>query len=32
MLSSQKGAGQYFTPRALISAIVDVIDPKQGKL
>ena len=26
--SSQKGAGQYFTPRALISAIVDVIQPK----
>jgi len=26
--SSQKGAGQYFTPRALISAMVDVIKPK----
>ena len=26
--SSQKGAGQYFTPRALISAIVDVMQPK----
>lgn len=26
--SSQKGAGQYFTPRALITAIVDVIQPK----
>ena len=26
--SSQKGAGQYFTPRALISAMVDVIQPK----
>ena len=25
---SKSGAGQYFTPRALISAIVDVIDPK----
>ena len=24
----KSGAGQYFTPRALISAIVDVIDPK----
>ena len=29
--SSQKGAGQYFTPRALISAIVDVIAPKPGE-
>ena len=26
--SSIKGAGQYFTPRALISAMVDVIQPK----
>lgn len=26
--SSQKGAGQYFTPRALISAMVDVTQPK----
>ena len=26
--SSLKGAGQYFTPRALISAMVDVIQPK----
>jgi type I restriction enzyme M protein len=25
------GAGQYFTPRALISAIVDVIQPKPGE-
>lgn len=25
---SKSGAGQYFTPRALISAMVDVIDPK----
>ncbi len=29
--SSQKGAGQYFTPRALIEAIVDVIQPKLGQ-
>ena len=29
--SSQKGAGRYFTPRALISAIVDVIAPKPGE-
>jgi len=29
--SSQKGAGQYFTPRALISAMVDVIRPKPGE-
>ena len=29
--NSQKGAGQYFTPRALISAIVDVIRPKPGE-
>lgn len=27
----KSGAGQYFTPRALISAIVDVIDPKIGE-
>jgi type I restriction enzyme M protein len=26
------GAGQYFTPRALIDAIVDVIRPKPGEL
>jgi len=26
------GAGQYFTPRALIQAIVDVMRPKPGKL
>src|SRR5262250_1552619 len=25
------GAGQYFTPRALIHAIVDVIRPRQGE-
>jgi len=24
----KSGAGQYFTPRALIKAMVDVIDPK----
>ena len=29
--SSQKGAGQYFTPRALISTMVDVIQPKPGE-
>ena len=29
--SSQKGAGQYFTPRALIEAIVDVTEPKLGQ-
>jgi len=29
--SSQKGAGQYFTPRALITAIVDVIQLKPGE-
>jgi len=29
--SSQKGAGQYFTPRALITAIIDVIQPKPGE-
>lgn len=28
---SKSGAGQYFTPRALISAIVDVINPKIGE-
>lgn len=27
----KSGAGQYFTPRSLISAIVDVIDPKIGE-
>lgn len=27
----KSGAGQYFTPRALIKAIVDVIDPKIGE-
>ena len=27
----KSGAGQYFTPRSLISAIVDVIDPKVGE-
>ena len=27
---SAKGAGQYFTPRALISAIVDVMQPEPG--
>ena len=27
----KSGAGQYFTPRALISAIVDVIDPRIGE-
>jgi type I restriction enzyme M protein len=26
------GAGQYFTPRALIQAIVDVMDPEPGQL
>lgn len=25
---TKSGAGQYFTPRALISAIIDVLDPK----
>ena len=29
--SSQKGAGQYFTPRALISAMVDLIRPQPGE-
>ena len=24
----KSGAGQYFTPRALIQAIVEVVDPK----
>ena len=28
----QKGAGQYFTPRALISAIVEVMMPKPGEV
>jgi type I restriction enzyme M protein len=27
----KSGAGQYFTPRALISAIVDVVDPQIGE-
>lgn len=27
----KSGAGQYFTPRALISAIVDCVDPKIGE-
>lgn len=27
----KSGAGQYFTPRALISTIVDVVDPKIGE-
>ena len=27
----KSGAGQYFTPRALISAIVDVVNPKIGE-
>src|SRR5260370_37925271 len=26
------GAGQYFTPRALIAAIVDVVRPKPGEV
>ena len=25
---SKSGAGQYFTPRALVKAIIDVLDPK----
>lgn len=29
--SSQKGAGQYFTPRSLISAMVDVTQPKPNQ-
>jgi len=29
--SSQKGAGQYFTPRALIAAMVDVTQPKPNQ-
>ncbi|NOK14293.1 HsdM family class I SAM-dependent methyltransferase [Corallococcus exercitus] len=29
--ASQSGAGQYFTPRALIRAIVDVVQPKPGE-
>lgn len=28
---AKSGAGQYFTPRPLISAIVDVVDPKIGE-
>ena len=28
----QSGAGQYFTPRALIKAIVDVVDPKINEI
>ena len=28
---TKSGAGQYFTPRALISAIVDVVDPRIGE-
>ena len=27
----KSGAGQYFTPRALIQAMVDVVDPKIGE-
>ena len=30
--SSDKGAGQYFTPRPLIRAIVDVMAPKPGQM
>lgn len=30
--SSDKGAGQYFTPRPLIRAMVDVMQPKPGQL
>jgi len=30
--SSDKGAGQYFTPRPLIRAIVNVMQPKPGQL
>ena len=30
--SSDKGAGQYFTPRPLIRAIVDVMQPRPGQL
>jgi len=29
---TKSGAGQYFTPRALIHAIVDVMDPKAGMM
>ncbi|HEX7331393.1 MAG TPA: class I SAM-dependent DNA methyltransferase [Pyrinomonadaceae bacterium] len=29
---TKSGAGQYFTPRALIEAIVDVIQPKPGEV
>jgi type I restriction enzyme M protein len=28
---TKSGAGQYFTPRALIQAIVEVVDPKPGE-
>jgi type I restriction enzyme M protein len=28
---TKSGAGQYFTPRALVDAIVDAIDPKLGE-
>lgn len=28
----KSGAGQYFTPRSLISAIVDVVDPRIGEV
>ena len=30
-LLAKDGAGQYFTPRALIAAIVDVMRPEPGK-
>jgi type I restriction enzyme M protein len=30
--SSDKGAGQYFTPRPLIRAIVDVMQPRPGQV
>jgi type I restriction enzyme M protein len=30
--SSDKGAGQYFTPRPLIRAILDVMQPKPGQV
>ena len=30
--SSDKGAGQYFTPRPLIRAIVEVMNPKPGQV
>ncbi|MCK5941929.1 MAG: N-6 DNA methylase [Planctomycetes bacterium] len=29
---SKSGAGQYFTPRALIQAIVEVVDPQPGEV